>query len=63
MTTEERDSKLAELNQQSEEIRAVIQANTEAARKLNDENRTLIKQRREVEHAIHALRHVKIDGE
>lgn len=61
MTTEERDAKVAELTQQSEAIKSQMQSNTDAARKLNEDNRTLIKKRRDIDHALNALRHVKVD--
>lgn len=57
MTTDELKSKIAELEAASAELRQKIQANTDAARKLNDENRTLITQRREAEHVKNRLEH------
>lgn len=61
MTAAERDAKVAELEQLSDALRSKIGENTDAARKFNEENRTLIKQRRDIEHALHHLRKVKVD--
>lgn len=61
MSTAERDAKILELAGQSESLREKIQANTDAARKLNAENHGLLSQRREIERAIHALKHVKVN--
>lgn len=60
MTTAERDARIAELQQKDGELRDAIQQRTDAARKLNAENKTLMDQRHEVRKALHALKHVQV---
>ena len=61
MTTAERDAKIVELQERDTLIRDAIQKRTEEARRLNDENRSLMQQRHEVRQALHTLKHVKVD--
>lgn len=61
MTTAERDARIAELKQRDTELRDAIQLRTTAARQLNVENKTLMQQRQEVRHTLHALQHVKVE--
>lgn len=57
MTIEELKAAIASKAAESTAIKAKIQVNTEAARKLNEENRVLMKQRGDVEHDRHVLEH------
>lgn len=57
MTIEELKTAIAEKEAKSAELRTQIQANTDAARKLNDDNRTLMKERKDVEHDKRELEH------
>lgn len=57
MTIEEMQAQLAKLETASTALREQIQANTDAARKFNEQNRMLIEKRKDVQKAIHSLSH------
>jgi hypothetical protein len=57
MTIDELKAAIAEKEAKSAELRAAIQANTDAARKLNDHNRKLMAERHAVEQEKRQLEH------
>jgi hypothetical protein len=62
MTAEQKQAKLAEIDAKSEELRGLIHQRTEAAQKLNAENRVLIEERRKVLAARTALEKVPVEA-